>query len=84
MTEDDLESMRRQMWKQLNEQRVKDKIEAEEKFGIVWDTQELQRDYTVIGFLAPFVVVYRKSDGKKGSLLFQDSPRYYHSWSEDR
>jgi hypothetical protein len=48
-----------------------------------WDTAGLQRDFTVKGFLAPFVVVVRKVDGKLGSLEFQASPRIYHSWKED-
>lgn len=51
--------------------------------GQIWDTQELQRDYTVKGFMAPFVVVERKSDGKLGSLSFQHSPRFYWGFVED-
>ena len=45
--------------------------------GQVWDTQELERDFEVIGFLAPFVGVRRRSDGVVGSLLFQHWPRFY-------
>lgn len=48
-----------------------------------WDTTELQRDYEVLGFAAPYVVVRRKSDGKKGSLMFAGRPRYYYGWLED-
>ena len=47
-----------------------------------WDTEELQRDFTVLGFQAPYVVVIRKSDGKKGSLQFTHSPRLYFGWRE--
>ena len=36
----------------------------------------------VLGFLAPFVVVRRKSDGRKGSLTFSHSPRFYFSFRE--
>jgi len=50
----------------------------------VWDTQELQRDFDVLGFMAPFVVVTRKADGKKGSLTFQHSPRFYYGFQADR
>jgi hypothetical protein len=49
-----------------------------------WNTEELQRDFEVLGFSAPFVVVKRKSDGKKGSLQFQHSPRIYFHWQEHR
>jgi len=47
-----------------------------------WTTEELSRDFEVLGFQAPFVVVRRRSDGKKGSLEFTHSPRVYFGWSE--
>jgi len=49
----------------------------EDQHGQVWSTDQLSQDFEVIGFLAPLVVVRRKSDGKKGSLEFQHSPRFY-------
>jgi hypothetical protein len=45
--------------------------------GDTWTTEELQRDYEVVGFAAPFVVVRRKADGVKGTLEFTHSPRVY-------
>ena len=54
------------------------------KPGRVWDTQELGKDFEVTGFMAPFVVVRRKSDGVKGSLMFQHSPRFYFDFTEDK
>ena len=56
-------------------------LEAEH--GQVWTTQELARDFAVLGFLAPFVVVRRKADGVRGSLEFQHSPRFYFGFSPD-
>jgi hypothetical protein len=47
------------------------------------DTETLRRDYEVLGFLAPFVCVRRKSDGKKGTLEFTHAPRVYFNWLED-
>ena len=41
------------------------------------DTSELQRDFEVTGFMAPFCAVIRKSDLRKGSVSFQHSPRFY-------
>ena len=55
----------------------------EKIYGQVWNTQELGRDFQVLGFAAPFVVVSRKSDGKKGSLEFQHMPRFYFNFVED-
>jgi hypothetical protein len=46
-----------------------------------WNTSQLQDDYTVVGFCAPFVVVVRKSDGIKGSLMFTHRPRLYFSFT---
>lgn len=52
----------------------------EARYGQVWDTEELRRDFEVIGFMAPFVVVRRLSDGVKGSMEFRHSPRYYFNF----
>ena len=54
-----------------------DRAEAEKRYGVVWDTTELQRDFTVHSFQAPFVVVTRKADGAVGCLTFQHMPRWY-------
>ena len=79
--EDPTEATRREMVKELNNNAgEREQLEAE--YGQVWDTDELRRDFEVVGFLAPFCVVVRKSDGKKGSLSFQGSPRYYFDFSE--
>jgi hypothetical protein len=51
--------------------------------GQRWTTEELQRDFEVIGFAAPFVVVRRRSDGQRGSLEFTHSPRVYFGWRPD-
>lgn len=83
MSEDDLEKLRLQLLKQVNEQRAASRVEAEDKYGQVWDTEELKEYFEVISFLAPFVAVRRRSDGKKGSLMFQATPRYYFSWQPD-
>jgi len=54
-------------------------------YGQVWDTSELQRDYIVIGFLAPFVVVLRRDNREEGGLEFQHQPRFYFNYrSNDR
>jgi hypothetical protein len=57
-------------------------LETNHGKGNVFDTTELGEHFEVIGFAAPFVSVVRKSDGKKGSLLFQHSPRYYFDFIE--
>jgi hypothetical protein len=56
----------------------------EATYGRVWDTEGLGRDFEVVGFLAPYVVVRRKSDGQIGSLEFQHHPRFYFNFQPDR
>ena len=76
---DNTETIRRQMTNELNS-KESERERLEKEYGQVWDTSELQRAFTVTGFMAPFVVVIRKSDGVKGSLMFQNSPRYYFNF----
>ena len=59
-----------------------DKKELEETYGKLWDTKEVQEDFTVEGFGYGLCVVRRKSDNVRGSLDFQHMPRYYHSFIE--
>lgn len=73
---DPTESIRRQMLAEINAQPgSREYLEAQH--GQVWDTDQLREDFEVIGFAAPLVVVRRRSDGVKGSLMFQGSPRLY-------
>lgn len=73
---DPTEGMRREMMAQINAvEGSREYLEA--KHGQVWDTNQLQEDFVVLGFLAPFVIAKRKSDGVRGSLFFQNSPRLY-------
>ena len=54
-----------------------------EEFGQVWDTTEVQRDYKVLGIMAPFILARRKSDGVLGTMLFQHNPRFYYSFEPE-
>tara|TARA_R100000808_G_C2153561_1_gene163872 strand:- start:5078 stop:5296 length:219 start_codon:yes stop_codon:yes gene_type:complete len=56
---------------------TREQLEGLTSRGRVWDTKELQEDFEVRQFAAPFVVVKRKSDGVIGSLEFQHQPRLY-------
>jgi hypothetical protein len=49
-------------------------------YGKVWDTSELSKDLDVIGFAAPYVVVVERDTGRKGTLEFQHSPRFYFNF----
>jgi hypothetical protein len=76
---DETETTRRERLVEIN--LVPGSREAlEAQYGQVWDTSQLTGDFEVIGFMAPLVVVRRRSDGVKGSLEFQHNPRLYFSW----
>ena len=53
------------------------------QYGQVWSTEELRRDFAVLGFMAPYCVVIRKADGVQGSVEFQHHPRYYFSFQPE-
>jgi hypothetical protein len=59
------------------------KNELEVRHGKVWSTTELQADFIVTGFMAPYVIVRRKADDAIGSLEFQHEPRLYFNFVED-
>jgi len=58
-----------------------DRAALEAEYGEVFDTDEVTEKFSVEGFMAPFVVVTRKSDGVRGSLMFRSRPRYYFGFS---
>lgn len=78
---DPTEAARRALVQEVNQDAERAKLE--EKYGEVMTTGEMQALYTVEGFLSPFVVCRRKADGKRGTLMFTHSPRYYFGWQED-
>jgi hypothetical protein len=84
----DTQDARRQMVFEVNRQiesdgEVAERTRLELEHGEVWDTQRLSAEFEVLGFLAPFVVVRRKLDGCKSSLMFQHSPRLYFRFLAD-
>ena len=76
---DPTESIRREMVAEINaEPGGREWLEA--KYGQVWDTSEMQSEFEALGFMAPLIVVRRRSDGAMGSLTFQHNPRLYYSF----
>lgn len=80
--DDPTEAIRRQRLVEINTE-PGSRAALEASHGQVWDTDELRRDFEVLGFLAPVVVVRRRGDGWKGSLEFQHQPRFYFNFVPD-
>jgi hypothetical protein len=81
-TLDEMQEIRRQMVAAVNSAVESSDPDSERKrlqaqYGRVWDTSELRRDFEIVGFSAPYVVVRRKFDGHQASLEFQRRPRFY-------
>jgi len=80
---DDTETIRRLQLVEINAQPgSREALEAEH--GQVWDTQQLGQDFRVEGFLASYVIVRRKADGQRGSLMFQHNPRLFFAFEPYR
>lgn len=79
---DPTEGVRRKMVAQLN--RIEGSREyLASKHGEIWDTSELQSEFEVLSFFAPLVIVRRRCDGVRGSVMFQHSPRFYFGFSPE-
>lgn len=78
---DNTEAIRRELVNEINAE-PGSREALEKTHGQVWDTMQLSQDFSVEGFMAPCVVVTRKADGKRGSLEFQHSPRFYYGFVE--
>lgn len=76
---DETEAIRRAMLPEMPDHL----IEAVARGEQVWDTDALTKDFEVLGFMAPFVVVRRKSDGVRGTMKFTHDPRYYFGWQPE-
>lgn len=83
MTEkvDETEALRRLLVGEINSYPT-ERAALEAQYGQIWNTEELTRDFNVLGFLAPFVRVVRKADGMRGLMSFQHRPRYYFCFEE--
>ncbi len=79
---DPTEPLRRILVAEINSH-PEERQALETVYGRVWNTEELARDFEVLGFAAPFVVVRRKSDRLTGSLCFQHQPRLYYDFRAD-
>lgn len=79
---DETETLRRQRLAEINvKPGSREALEAQH--DQVWSTDELREEFEVLGFMAPYIVVRRRSDGVKGSLEFQHNPRFFFNWQPE-
>ncbi len=83
MTDDPTEDIRRAMVAEINAA-LGSRAALEAARGQVWDTGQLQADFEVLGFMAPYCHVRRRSDGREGSIMFQHSPRLYFDFMPEK
>lgn len=83
LSPEEVEMARRQRATELN-RNPGSGSQLEARYGRVWSPDELAREFEVIGFAAPYVVVRRRSDGALGSLEFQHHPRFYFNFEADQ
>jgi len=84
MGNDPTEDFRRNLVASINsEPEEREKLEGVYGKEDVFDTEEVGEKFEITGFLAPFAMARRKSDGVKGTLMFQDTPRFYFNFQEN-
>jgi len=83
MSTDETVGIRAKMLVEINSKEA-GRAELEAEYGQCWSTDEMEQDYEVLGFAAPLIVVQRRSDGVKGSLLFKHQPRFYFRFQAHR
>lgn len=83
MSDPEFDHARRIILSSINS-KPKEREELEKVYGKVWDTKQLQEEFNVHSFLAPFCSVTRKSDQAKGAVAFQHSPRYYFEFVQEK
>jgi hypothetical protein len=71
-----LEQSRRMRMQEINVQ-PRTRAELEAKYGQVWDTEELKAEFVIVAFIAPYIALRHKGDGRLASLEFQHAPRFY-------
>ena len=76
---DKTEPIRREMIAEINADPGSREV-LEAKHGQVWTLAQVRKEFEITGFGAPLMVVRRLSDGKRGSLEFQHSPRFYFNF----
>lgn len=54
------------------------------RYGTVYTTDEMREVFEPVGFMAPFMVCKRRSDGAVGSLEFAGRPRFYFNFVLDK
>jgi len=80
---DPTESTRRRLLVEINAA-PGSREHLEHEHDQVWDTDQLQVEFEVLGFMAPLIAVRRRSDGVRGSLMFQGNPRFYFGFEPHR
>ena len=76
---DEIEAVRREMVPEKPDHLVPAVARGEQ----VWDTDAFTKDFEMLGFMAPFVVVRRRSDGIRGTMKFTHDPRWYFGWQPE-
>ena len=61
---------------------MKTRLELQEQYGKVLNTEELTSKYEVRSFLAPLVFLTERATGKHVIARFQHMPRYYFNFDK--
>ena len=57
-----------------------ERVRLEAKYGKVYNTQEVQAEFEIEGFMAPYVVCTSRRTKERGTMEFQHQPRLYFNF----
>jgi len=62
----------------------RDAAQLEGEYGEVWSAEDVGEDFEILGFKSPFAIAKCRKTGQRGSLVFQNNPRFYFGWDPER
>lgn len=59
-------------------------FQLQDEYEDVWDHVEVANRFEILGFRGPFAIAECKLSGGRGTLIFQNNPRFYFGWDPER
>lgn len=64
--------------------KTRDELEIDLGEDNVWDADEFEKSFDVLGFRKPYVMVRRRADGVRGTAVYQRDPVLYFAFDPSR
>lgn len=82
--EDKYMDMELRLLQQYINRNPKTKEDLSRDYDCVWDSREVTDEFEILGYKSPFAIAECKQTGTRGTLIFQNEPRFYFGWDPER